>query len=81
MFIFLCGYLGKTQAAAIALLAGGVGVTGLNNAGIITNMIDLAPRFSGVLMGLCNTVGTVPGMIGPVIAEAIVHDVSSMLLT
>ena len=77
--IFSCGYLGTPQAAAIALVSVGIGANGLINAGMVTNIIDLAPQYAGILMGLCNTVGTVPGMIGPIIVEAIAHAVSKAM--
>ena len=78
--IFLCGYLGTSQVTAVALLSIGVGMNGLNIAGSTTNLIDIAPRFAGILMGITNSFATVPGMIGPIIVEAIVHDVSNTFL-
>ena len=60
----------------MSLLTAGVGFGGLGLAGHAVNHIDLAPRFAGVLMGISNCVGTVPGIIGPVVAKAIAHSVS-----
>lgn len=31
------------------------------------NMLDIAPRYASVVMGLCNTVGTTAGFISPVV--------------
>ena len=74
--MLLCGYYGTTRTTAIALVSLSVGVTGiLNSAGYVPNMIDLSPKYAGILMGITNTVGTLPGMIGPLIVEAIVSDV------
>ena len=39
-------------------------------------MIDLAPNYAGILMGIANTIGTLPGMIAPLVVGAIVHQVS-----
>ena len=76
LFLLLCGYFGTSKLIALSLLTAGVGFGGLGLAGHAVNHIDLAPRFAGVLMGISNSVGTVPGIIGPVIAKAIAHSVS-----
>ena len=79
LFLLLCGYFGTSTHMALSLLTAGVGFGGLGLAGHAVNHIDLAPRFAGVLMGISNTMGTVPGIIGPVIAKAIAHSVSVLL--
>ncbi|KAH9510292.1 hypothetical protein Btru_042661 [Bulinus truncatus] len=43
----------------------------LNRAGFVVNPQDLAPGYAGVLFGITNTAGTVPGMIAPLIAGAL----------
>ena len=45
-------------------------------AGHNINQIDIAPRFAGVLMGISNTAGTLPGFLGPQIAKLIAQEVS-----
>ncbi|XP_069700130.1 sialin-like isoform X2 [Periplaneta americana] len=35
--------------------------------GYLSNHIDIAPRFAGTLMGLTNTVATIPGIVVPII--------------
>ena len=40
-------------------------------AGFNINHIDIAPRFAGVLMGITNTIATIPGFVGPQVATAI----------
>ena len=42
------------------------------------NHIDIAPRFAGMLMGIGNTFGTLPGIIGPQIAKRIAPEVSGV---
>ena len=46
------------------------------------NHIDIAPRFAGLLMGITNTAGNIPGIIAPTIAKTIAQKVInfSMLL-
>ena len=53
----------------------GVGLGGISLAGFSINHIDIAPRFAGVLMGITNTAGTLPGIIGPQIAKMIAQTV------
>lgn len=76
LFLLLCGYFGTSRPTAVTMLAAGVGSVGLLLSGAVANMIDIAPRFSGVLMAIVNSIATVPGIIGPQIAEAIVDSVS-----
>ena len=45
-------------------------------AGFHINHIDLAPQYAGILMGITNSVATIPGIIGPLIAKTIAHKVS-----
>ena len=79
LFLLLCGYFGTSKLIALSLLSAGGAVGGLSLAGHCVNHIDLAPRFAGVLMGITNSAGTLPGVIGPVIAKAIVHSVSEWI--
>lgn len=53
----------------------GVGFGGISLAGFSINHIDIAPRFAGVLMGITNTAGTLPGILGPQIAKMIAQEV------
>ena len=41
---------------------------GLTWSGFGVNHIDIAPRYSGLLMGISNCFATIPGIIGPPIA-------------
>ena len=59
----------------MSLLTIAVGFQGWALAGFNINHLDIAPRFSGVLMGLSNSAATLPGFIGPAVAKAIAHEV------
>jgi hypothetical protein len=72
-FLLLCAYVGDTKAKALVLLTISVASGGLVMAGYVVNMIDLSPRFAGVLMGISNSAGTIPGIIGPIIAKNIAN--------
>ncbi|KAK6965475.1 sialin-like isoform X1 [Biomphalaria glabrata] len=44
---------------------------GFNRAGFMVNHLDLAPRLSGILFSISATFGTVPWMVTPYVAEAL----------
>ena len=43
----------------------GVGVTGLNATGYAVNILDIAPKYAGVIIGISNVFGSMPGFISP----------------
>ncbi|XP_012939514.2 sialin-like [Aplysia californica] len=55
---------------AVVLLCLCVGFMGLTISGFTVNHLDLAPAYAGILFGITNTMGTVPGMIAPLVAGA-----------
>ena len=73
--MLLCSYFGTTPLIAVSLLSIAVGSQGCAIAGYSINHLDIAPQFSGVLMGITNCVGTLPGFIGPIVAKAIAKEV------
>jgi MFS transporter, ACS family, solute carrier family 17 (sodium-dependent inorganic phosphate cotransporter), member 5 len=58
------GYVGCDVYAAVGVLVLAVGSTSLAQAGFQVNHIDLSTTFSGTLMGLTNTLATIPGIVG-----------------
>ena len=69
--LVVTGYLAYDQLTAVIGLTVAVGFSGLVMAGFNINHIDIAPRFAGVLMGITNTIATIPGFVGPQVATAI----------
>ena len=49
---------------AVLLMCGALGIASFCISGFGTNHLDIAPKHAGVLMGITNTVGTVPGVVG-----------------
>ena len=75
-FLLLCGYIGNTRFLSVFFITMGAGFGGgLVMAGAGINHIDIAPRFAGVLMGITNAAGTLPGIIAPIIAKTIAQKV------
>ncbi|XP_065071186.1 vesicular glutamate transporter 1-like [Rhopilema esculentum] len=64
VFIVAVGYA-KNKGVAIGLLCMGVGVTGLNATGYAVNILDIAPKYAGVIIGISNVFGSMPGFISP----------------
>ena len=55
----------RDPTIALALLTVSVGLSGASSAGFAVNYIDLAPEQAGALLGLGNTIATLPGIIAP----------------
>ena len=50
---------------AVGLFSLAIGIQGLNGSSYGVNHLDIAPRFAGILMGISNSAGTIPGIIAP----------------
>ena len=59
---------------AVVLMTLTVAVQGVILAGSGANHLDIAPNYAGVLMGITNTVGTVPGFLGPEVVGLYTQD-------
>ena len=53
-----------TPDMALLSLSGALGLLAFAYSGSAPNVLDIAPRFGGVLFGVMNTLGTLPGIIG-----------------
>ncbi|MGR8950572.1 MAG: MFS transporter, partial [Gammaproteobacteria bacterium] len=49
---------------AMALMCGALGFLAFTWSGFVPNHLDIAPRYADILMGITNTAGTIPGIIG-----------------
>ncbi|XP_031560803.1 vesicular glutamate transporter 1-like [Actinia tenebrosa] len=70
IFVLLTGYANHPYLA-VFLLTIGVGITGINAAGYAVNILDIAPKYAGVIMGVTNVFGAAPGFISPQIVGII----------
>ncbi|GAV05725.1 hypothetical protein RvY_15808 [Ramazzottius varieornatus] len=73
MCLILLGFVGCDLYSAVALLTLAVGLDGIAASGYQFNHVDISPTYAGILMGLSNTVSSVPGMIGPYIVGVITN--------
>ncbi|GFG31354.1 hypothetical protein Cfor_10536, partial [Coptotermes formosanus] len=60
-------FLQCQEGLIFALMGIGTTLMGGMFSGFLSNHIDIAPRFAGTLMGITNTVATIPGIIVPII--------------
>ena len=54
----------STPTTALALMCAATGCLGIGMAGFLPNCLDIAPRDSAVLVGISNTIATIPGIAG-----------------
>ncbi|XP_059917443.1 vesicular glutamate transporter 3 [Gadus macrocephalus] len=60
-----------TRGMAITFLVLAVGFSGFAISGFNVNHLDIAPRYASILMGISNGVGTLSGMVCPLIVGAL----------
>eukprot|EP00038_Savillea_parva_P007854 m.172914 g.172914 ORF g.172914 m.172914 type:complete len:545 (+) comp13610_c0_seq1:313-1947(+) len=60
-----------TTTTAMVLLCVAMSGNGVGNSGWLVNHLDIAPPYAGLLMGITNTFGTVPGFIAPLVTDMI----------
>ncbi|XP_069811555.1 vesicular glutamate transporter 3 isoform X1 [Dendropsophus ebraccatus] len=64
--LLVVGY-SHTKAISISFLILAVGFSGFAISGFNVNHLDIAPRYASILMGISNGVGTLSGMVCPLI--------------
>ena len=57
--------------AATALVTAALGTASLSLCGLYCNHADLSPRYAPFLLGMTNTIGALPGIIGVAVTGAI----------
>lgn len=73
------GYLGCDQRIIfVVLLVIGQGVFGICYTGTFPNMVDVAPRYAGIIFGMSNTVATLTGIFSPYFVTKITTKVRSL---
>ncbi|MDO8433375.1 MAG: ACS family MFS transporter [Candidatus Binatus sp.] len=66
-----------SPATAVALLTVAASANGISSAAFGVNHLDVAPTYAGILMGISNTVATIPGIIGVAATGLIVQATKS----
>ena len=73
------GYV-ESAWAAIALMSVGTALGAFVTGGFAVNHMDIAPKYAGTMMGLTNTAGTIPGVIGVFVSGLILEATGSWAL-
>ncbi|CAB3243765.1 unnamed protein product [Arctia plantaginis] len=73
IFMVAAAYASSVTGCVVFLTIA-VGLGGFAWSGFSVNHLDIAPPHASVLMGLSNTVATLPGIISPTLSSAIVTD-------
>ena len=63
LVLVFVGYVDNAEAAIALMTLANIFIA-FNAGAFIVNHLDIAPKYAGVLMGLSNTAGTIPGIIG-----------------
>ena len=74
--------VGQTQSAvaAITIMTIGSALGAFAISGFFVNHMDIAPEYAGTLMGITNTAGTIPGIIGVLVSGWILETTGSWAL-
>ena len=78
-FLLMCGYFGDSIPMVITFLAVSVGMGGFVAGGHSVNNLDIGASYAGILMGITNMCGTIPGFIGPQVAKLIAATVYTII--
>lgn len=71
-FLVLSGYCGCGQEVlVIVFLTVGMAISGLQYSGFVVNYLDIAPSFSGTIMGMGNTISCLAGIASPMVTSAL----------
>lgn len=73
LFLIIVGMSNGTTTAIFSLTLA-VGFSGFAISGFNVNHLDIAPRYASILMGISNGVGTLAGMLCPVVVQEITRD-------
>lgn len=79
IFIAAMAYA-STATSAIVIVTIAITLTNLTTTGPATSLVELVPKFSGVLMGLANFACNITGFITPEVVGALtVHGVGTVI--
>ncbi|XP_062301933.1 sialin [Osmerus eperlanus] len=73
-FLVALGFSGCSGTLAVTFLTLSTTIGGTSAAGVFINQIDIAPRYAGVLLGITNTFGTIPGVVAPIAVGYLTKD-------
>lgn len=69
IFVVAAAYAACARKTAVFLFTVGMGMMSFYYSGTRINTLDLAPNYSGIIMGIVNGIGALPGIILPEIRK------------
>ncbi|MCI4392097.1 hypothetical protein PGIGA_G00142080 [Pangasianodon gigas] len=72
------GFSGCSGILAVTFLTLSTTLGGISAAGVFINQIDIAPQYAGILLGITNTFGTIPGVLAPIVTGQLAKDYTLM---
>ena len=73
-------YVGREdRTLCVALLSLAVGLTGFQSAGVQVNILDIAPRFAGMIQSITNNFATITGLVSPLVTGWLTNDRVSLI--
>ncbi|XP_063707166.1 vesicular glutamate transporter 2-like [Culicoides brevitarsis] len=74
-FMLCAGFI-MSPTASISFLTISMGFATIAMSGFAINFLDIAPQFSSIIFGFANTIGTIPGIVSPLLTGFIVQNKS-----
>lgn len=72
IFLLLAAYF-KDPVSIIVCITLSVGLGAFSVSGYLPNPLDIAPQFASIIIGISNTIATIPGLVSPVLTGYIVQ--------
>ncbi|KAF7259153.1 hypothetical protein EG68_03624 [Paragonimus skrjabini miyazakii] len=72
------GLLSCNRIGVVLVFVICIGMMGAASSGFTCNIVDLAPKFAGVILSITNTMATLPGILGPLFVGYVTRHSSSL---
>ncbi|CAK8672202.1 unnamed protein product [Clavelina lepadiformis] len=72
--LVITGYVGGNHYAVIGLFTASIAIVGLAYPGYMCTPLDIAPRYSGIIYGVSNSIASLVAFLGPFLSGYIVTD-------
>lgn len=72
MVCLFCALFFLSPVTSVVLISIGVSIASFAHAGYAINFLEIAPQFSGIIMGISNTIATISGIVSPLLTGFIV---------
>ena len=76
--LILISFLGCDIILIVCILCFAVGSIGIAQNGCLVNNVDIAPNYAGILMGISNSIGSIPGIVSPMLTGSIINNSSTV---